>query len=47
MRLIVDVMSGDADAREAIKGAVRAKKELGVDITLVGKEEIIKIKENL
>lgn len=42
MRLIVDVMSGDADAREAIKGAVRAKKELGVDITLVGKEEVIK-----
>lgn len=42
MRLIVDVMSGDAEAKEAVKGALRAKKELQVDITLVGKEEIIR-----
>ncbi len=42
MRLIIDVMSGDAEALEAIKGAVRAKRELNVDITLVGDGSIIK-----
>lgn len=42
MRLIIDVMSGDLDAIEAIKGALKAKKELGVDITLVGKEDVIR-----
>lgn len=42
MRLIIDVMSGDAEAAEAVKGAVRAHRELGVDVTLVGDERIIK-----
>ena len=41
MRLIIDVMSGDAEAIEAVKGAVKAKRELGVDITLVGNQEVI------
>ncbi len=41
MRLIVDVMSGDKSALEAVKGAVKAKRELGVDITLVGNEGVI------
>ena len=39
MRIIVDAMGGDNAPREIVKGAVRAKKELGVDITLVGKVE--------
>lgn len=48
MRLIVDVMSGDEKPIEAVKGAVRAKSELGVDITLVGKkEEILSALETL
>jgi len=41
VRLIIDVMSGDADALEAIKGALRAKEELKVDITLVGDEKVV------
>ena len=39
MRIIVDAMGGDNAPREIVKGAVRAKKELGVDITLVGRIE--------
>ena len=42
MRIIVDAMGGDKAPQEIVKGAVRAKKELGVDITLVGKIEEIK-----
>ena len=42
MRLIIDVMSGDAEALEAVKGAVKAHRELDVDITLVGDEKVIK-----
>ena len=42
MRLIIDTMSGDAAAIEAVKGAVKAKRELGVDITLVGQEKVIR-----
>ncbi len=38
MRFIIDVMSGDAEALEAVKGAVRAHDELKIDITLVGDE---------
>lgn len=38
MRIIVDAMGGDNAPREIVKGAVRAKRELGVDITLVGRE---------
>ena len=41
MRLIIDVMSGDAEALEAVKGAVKANSELDVDVTLVGDEKII------
>lgn len=41
MRLIIDVMSGDAEAIEAVKGAVKARRELGVDITLVGDSKVI------
>lgn len=41
MRLIIDVMSGDAEALEAVKGAVKANSELDVEVTLVGDEKII------
>lgn len=39
MRIIIDAMGGDNAPREIVKGAVRAKRELGVDITLVGRED--------
>ena len=39
MRIIIDAMGGDNAPAEIVKGAVRAKRELGVDITLVGKKE--------
>ena len=42
MRIIVDAMGGDKAPQEIVKGAVRARKELGVDITLVGKVEEIR-----
>ena len=43
MRVIVDAMGGDNAPQAPVLGAVRAKKELGVDVTLVGrKEEIAK-----
>ena len=42
MRIIVDAMGGDKAPQEIVKGAVRARKELGVDITLVGKIEEVK-----
>ena len=38
MRIIVDAMGGDNAPQEIVKGAVRARKELGVDVTLVGRE---------
>ena len=41
MRLIVDVMSGDSEALEAVKGSLKAHRELGVDITLVGDEKTV------
>ena len=41
MRIIVDAMGGDKAPQEIVRGAVRARKELGVDITLVGKIEEI------
>lgn len=41
MKIIVDAMGGDNAPGEIVKGAVRAKKELGVDIVLVGREEEI------
>lgn len=39
MRIIIDAMGGDNAPEEIVKGAVRAKRELGVDVTLVGIEE--------
>lgn len=39
MRIIVDAMGGDKAPGEIVKGAVRARKELGVEITLVGRAE--------
>ena len=41
MRIIIDAMGGDNAPAEIVKGAMRAKKELGVDIVLVGKKEEI------
>ncbi len=39
MKIIVDAMGGDNAPEEIVKGAVRAKRELGVDIELVGRKE--------
>jgi len=41
MRLIFDAMGGDNAPQEIVKGAVRAKNELGVDVILVGQKEKI------
>lgn len=45
MRIILDVMGGDKDPSEFVRGAVMAKKEYNADITLVGDET--KIRETL
>ena len=45
MKIILDVMGGDKEACEFVRGAVWAKKEYGEEIVLVGDEE--KIKETL
>ena len=42
MKIIIDAMGGDNAPGEIVKGALRARRELGVDITLVGREEEIK-----
>ena len=42
MRIIIDAMGGDNAPGEIVKGAVRAKRELGVDVTLVGVEDKVK-----
>ena len=42
MKIIIDAMGGDNAPAAVVKGAVRAKKELGVDIVLVGREEDVK-----
>ena len=42
MKIIVDAMGGDNAPGEIVKGALRARRELGVDITLVGREEEIR-----
>ena len=39
MKIIIDAMGGDNAPAAVVKGAVRAKKELGEDIVLVGREE--------
>ncbi len=42
MRIIIDAMGGDNAPQEIVKGAVRAKRELGVEICLVGREEEVR-----
>ncbi len=42
MRIIIDAMGGDNAPGEIVKGAVRAKRELGVDICLVGREKEVR-----
>ena len=42
MKIIVDAMGGDNAPAEIVKGSVLAAEKLGVDIVLVGKEDIIK-----
>ncbi len=42
MNIIVDAFGGDNAPLEIIKGSLDAKSEYGVDITLVGNEEIIR-----
>ena len=42
MKIIIDAMGGDIAPREIIKGALRAKHELGIDLILVGQEEAIR-----
>jgi len=42
LRIIIDAMGGDNAPGEIVKGAVRAKRELGVEIVLVGREEEVK-----
>ena len=39
MKIIIDAMGGDNAPAAIVKGAVRARRELGVDITLVGRIE--------
>ena len=39
MKILIDAMGGDNAPREIVKGAVRAKNELGVEIVLVGRRE--------
>ena len=38
MKIIVDAMGGDNAPEEIVKGALRARKELGVELLLVGRE---------
>ena len=42
MRIIIDAMGGDNAPQEIVKGAVRARRELGVDVTLVGREDAVR-----
>lgn len=41
MRIIVDAMGGDNAPSEIIKGSIRAAEELGVEIVLVGKDDVV------
>ena len=41
MKIIVDAMGGDKAPGEIVKGAVRAQRELGVEIVLVGQKEAV------
>lgn len=42
MKILLDAMGGDNAPLEIIKGAVEAKNEYNIDISLVGKEDVIK-----
>ncbi len=42
MRIIIDAMGGDNAPAEIVRGAVRAKRELGVELTLVGRESEVR-----
>ena len=42
LKIIIDAMGGDNAPEEIVKGAVRAHRELGVAITLVGREEEVR-----
>ena len=42
MKIILDVMGGDKEVSEFVRGAVWAKAEYGEEIVLVGDEEKIK-----
>lgn len=42
MNIIIDAMGGDLAPMEPVKGALRAHKELGCNVTLVGSEEEIR-----
>lgn len=42
MKIIIDAMGGDNAPAEIVKGAVRAKRELDVDVVLVGQQEAVK-----
>ena len=42
MKIIIDAMSGDNAPQEIIKGALRARQELGVKLLLVGQEEAVR-----
>ena len=43
MRIIIDAMGGDKAPAEIVKGAVDAKRRLGVDIVLVGRKEEVEV----
>ena len=42
VRIIIDAMGGDHAPGEIVRGAVRAKRELGVEPVLVGREEEVR-----
>ncbi len=41
LKIIIDAMGGDHAPQEIIKGALRARQELGVELVLVGQEEAV------
>ena len=45
MKILLDAMGGDNAPDAAIKGAVRAEKEIESEIVLIGNEEIINSKK--
>ncbi len=42
MKIAVDAMGGDHAPREVIRGAVQAASDLGLQVTLVGREELLR-----